>query len=441
MSKNDKHKTASDAVTYGFECEFFPCESGRKLNQAELIGLESDGFLGSLGEVGCDGCTATAEFRSIPSSSIEELSQNFYRALHSYWRDFLGKPEQAIIATGYDRPDAYGLHIHIGHKDPDKLRNDSIASALNSLAAPVLTLLEDPRDARLRRQSYGQIGCGDHRQKPYGLEWRVPSAVIGSTPELLKASLELTALVTEGFLSGNLNRVRSSYKELFSLNRDKFNYCYHGHLRNRFVDIWSACKELAGGSLENYPGMNLLKGLVLKDKHFVYEDLAFNWGLRQKMPKANSQTADTVIKSVPAKRKGPVSYLLPHFRFSGDAKLKEIVSAISRSELARREFEKMPYLYGLGRTRRYEDAFIVNFTPSTEARKALAKLGIEVFTYDEVSANEIPGVSSVGASDLIGIAYNLRARRKYRLIAQAVLVLVYDRNNLVENNRTFLCAV
>ena len=112
---------------------------------------------------------------------------------------------------------------------------------------------------------------------------------------------------------------------------------------------------------------------------------------------------------------------------------------VSRSELARREFEHMPHVFGLRQSRQMDDTLLVNFKPSPHVKRELSKLGLEVFSVDELTLAELPRLTVAGAMDFIGLPHNLRVKKSFRLLARAVLLLIYERNGLVVNNQKSIC--
>lgn len=93
------------------------------------------------------------------------------------WRG--GRPN--IVGRPNVRGRSAGGHIHIGYDNHNQITNDAIVKALDAFLSIPLILMEPENK---RKEMYGKAGA--YRNQPWGVEYRVTSNYIFSSPELMK---------------------------------------------------------------------------------------------------------------------------------------------------------------------------------------------------------------------------------------------------------------
>lgn len=76
-------------------------------------------------------------------------------------------------------------HIHIGYDNHNEVTNHEIIKALDLYLSVPLVLMEPDN---LRKEMYGKAGA--YRNQPWGVEYRVTSNYIYSSPELMTWAFE-----------------------------------------------------------------------------------------------------------------------------------------------------------------------------------------------------------------------------------------------------------
>jgi len=172
------------------------------------------------GSCGVDGHSDIGEVRANYAVHVKDHIKNIEALIRSWHKRYLESsiplPRLRMLAGNWipetDDPtpgDAIGGHIHLGIKG-EKMSSDwqiALGAALSYYVAPVLLLLEEPRNAKLRRMEscYGQLG--DTRSQPWGLEYRSLGSWIGSKGQAF-AVLSYTYLIADAVLNGALNPIK-----------------------------------------------------------------------------------------------------------------------------------------------------------------------------------------------------------------------------------------
>ncbi len=192
MSKNSKKKKMKEKIelTIGCDPEYGIIKGGRLITPSDIIS-------NSVNEFGIDGSGRVAELRPPHSTTPHGLTMNIAKVLiegvsrHSAILDYKMKAG----GTAVDEP--IGGHIHFGHpqlKKPEKAR--IVGQALDKTLAVLVLMVEDQEEALNRRigSSYGNIGNGNYRDQPWGMEYRVLPSWLTS-PEECEAVLSLSYII------------------------------------------------------------------------------------------------------------------------------------------------------------------------------------------------------------------------------------------------------
>ena len=130
---------------------------------------------------GLDGSNEVAEIRPAPSANPFTVVANIGRALRQGAAEHTGTTGYVWKAGSSVDGSPIGGHIHFGTK---ALKGGydltQCLATLDRYLAQTLILLEDPEEARERRDqgSYGRLN--DHRDQKHGFEYRAPSSWLTS---------------------------------------------------------------------------------------------------------------------------------------------------------------------------------------------------------------------------------------------------------------------
>ena len=292
------------------------------------------------GNIGWDGCSATAEVRPSPANTADGLTENIASLLKPVLPtlpafDFTVLSIQAPIGghIHFDLPDGATEATHV------KLRN-----VLVSFYLPVM-LGENPVSQAIRLRNYGKLGdykCehtftqGDKRVQTF--EFRTPSAEWLASPKVATAVLAYLGTVWNE--ATKHPKSISKWKDL-AVRTDKQMELLQSIANSNFAAITATMlKQIhrAVKTFEFYPEYKneidwLFKPqLVLKEKAASNYDLALGWGLRRKdsvnkktflsnaasakQNKENGLDLDFIVKNMP----------LP---YNGDVGVADFASALS----------------------------------------------------------------------------------------------------------------
>lgn len=261
-------------ITLGSDPEFLLVnEAGRPMNAAHHIIRRN-------GKFGTDGCASTAELRPDPALEPWDAAENVRKVLVLGARTYPEAARFAWRAGSAYREHPTGGHLHFGHRDFDvrsespavdplqlisetvearRARGMALSRArqhkvkvmgrlLDTHLAPLVMLMEDPREARARRGgtprsylSYGHLG--DVRTDvAHGFEYRTLPSFI-ATPATTLCVFALAKLLVEHARTGGYQIERVPFAGLTS---DEFMACDKAKVLREFSERWRAIKAMRG---------------------------------------------------------------------------------------------------------------------------------------------------------------------------------------------------
>lgn len=118
------------------------------------------------------------------------------------WKD--GRPN--IVGRPNPLGRSAGGHIHIGYDNFNTLTSNAIIKALDLFISVPLILMEPDNK---RKEMYGKAGA--YRPQPWGVEYRVTSNYIFSSPELMKWAFEQVTEAVNFVNAGKSPKANSTY--------------------------------------------------------------------------------------------------------------------------------------------------------------------------------------------------------------------------------------
>ena len=147
---------------------------------------------------GLDGHSATAELRPAPATDPLKHIENIRNLLLEHGKLEKYKDVYKLMFVSTTPRECIGGHIHLGHElikgdeYTTKAYRDKLVTALDNLVAFPLMFIENPTDAKYRKERYGRFS--DIRIKTYGIEYRTPSSWL-AREELAKGVITLAYAV------------------------------------------------------------------------------------------------------------------------------------------------------------------------------------------------------------------------------------------------------
>lgn len=241
----------------GADPEFgFLDRQGHSISACEIIkdDLHADTF-------GLDGSNEVAEIRPAPSENPFTVVANIGRALRHGASEHEGTIAYDWKAGSSVDGSPIGGHIHFGTKVlKDGYNLQENLGTLDRYLAQTMILLEDPDEARERRDagSYGRLG--DHRDQKHGFEYRSPSSWLTS-PYIASGVLCLAKAIVWETLYNGLGKTHA-----VMLDHRAYEEANFRPIRRQFESaIWPDIQKF-----ELYPkykqAINLLHTLIAKEK-------------------------------------------------------------------------------------------------------------------------------------------------------------------------------
>lgn len=221
---------------------------------------------------GRDGSGAVAELRPCPAKDPFELVANIRSILQD------GAATGAAIyqwkAGSSIKGEPIGGHIHFGLKNVVDFNQTKLLRALDVYLGQTVLLLEDPNEARERRQGHDYGFPSDVREQPWGPEYRALSSWLTS-PYIAAGVLCLAKTVAWEAIYGEAGATRASVDE------DAFLGANIPKIRKVFAQTWQDIKRF-----ELYPryrdAINFLAGLIRQKRNwFPSCEMKRAWGLQK----------------------------------------------------------------------------------------------------------------------------------------------------------------
>ena len=152
-------------------------------------------------QFGLDGAAVVAEIRPAPAIEPSEFVENIRRCLRlgaeHLWPQH---PRLRFKAGSMAANWPIGGHIHIGCAAIVNCHSlmGPLSLVLDTFLAPITLLLDDPRESTRRRGRSGYGKLGDHREQPWGMEYRTPGSWITS-PAVSMGIMSLVRILTHDF--------------------------------------------------------------------------------------------------------------------------------------------------------------------------------------------------------------------------------------------------
>lgn len=228
-----------------------------------------------LSQFGADaGGGTVAELRPMPAYEPIELVKNIRNAMLMGIDKSPAAKYYEWKAGGMVDGCCIGGHIHFGNKI-GKFPHRINIRALDHLLAQTVILLEDPVEARDRRQSYGQFG--EHRDDhSHGTEYRSCSSWLTS-PYIALGVLSLAkAIAVESLMHG---LTEENMPDNVKVSPTEYNGCKMKVMRDRMPTVYECVKKL--DYYKKYaPAIDMIFDLV-KNKKTWFPNIGMKaaWGI------------------------------------------------------------------------------------------------------------------------------------------------------------------
>lgn len=277
---NAKSKAKSKVFLLGADPEFGFIENGRNVSANNIMDEGDDDLYQA--HFGLDGSGRVAEIRPEPAESPAQLVENIRKALAQGYRTHTDTRQYKWKAGSMVGGEPIGGHIHFGvvnifneMRDEQRFFNYAgMTKFLDIYLAQTVILLEAEREARRRRESYGQLG--DHRAQNHGFEYRTVSSWL-TCPEIALGVLSLAKAAAHEYMFGDRKEFD---KSSLLLAHDFYRTCS----RAEYIKMFPALQKNIV-KFELYPSyreaIDTLFILIEKNKTWFPgdEDMTVAWGL------------------------------------------------------------------------------------------------------------------------------------------------------------------